>query len=64
VTDGREPCALRSVCEVEFRSLSDDLGELKVRVRRLESALARGVLLLIANLVGVITVLAQQLVTA
>jgi hypothetical protein len=51
----------RAVAEVQFRTLSRDIDELKERVRGLETTLARGVLLLVANLVGVVMSLAQNL---
>ena len=43
-------------------SLREDLCEVKTRVQRLESTLARGVALLVANLAGVIVSLLRQLV--
>jgi hypothetical protein len=49
------------VYTLQFQNLREDLGELKERVRRLEVTLARGVLLLIGNLAGMIVMLAQQL---
>lgn len=49
------------VHELEFKNLHADLAELKQRVHGLESTLARGVMLLIANLVGVVLTLMQQL---
>lgn len=54
-------CPYEMAYDVQFRNLNGDLEELKERVRRLESTLARGVLLLVANLVGVVLTLAQQL---
>ena len=54
-------CPYEMAYEVQFRNLTGDLEELKERVRRLESTLARGVMLLVANLVGVVLTLAQQL---
>jgi hypothetical protein len=50
-----------SVHAIEMRYLREDLAELKARVERLETTLARGVMLLVANLVGVVLTLAQQL---
>lgn len=41
--------------------LSHELNELRERMMRLESALARGILLLVANLAGVATSLFHQL---
>ena len=55
-------CSFEKVAEVEFRNLGTDLHELKDRVTRLEQMLARGVLLLVANLAAVIVTLARQLV--
>jgi len=50
------------VFTVQFRSLGEDLQELKERVNRLEQTLARGVTLLIANLAGMVVTLARQLI--
>ena len=50
-----------ALAELQFRNLSRDIDELKDRVRRLEATLARGVLLLVANLVAMVISLAQQL---
>ena len=49
-------------CAVQFESFRDDLRELKERVRRLETTIERGMMLLVANLVGIVITLAQQLV--
>lgn len=46
--------------EVRFEALADAIDELKARVLRLENVLTRGMTLLIANLIGVATLLAQQ----
>lgn len=54
-------CPYERVYAVEVRNIREDLRELKVRVGRLEATIARGVLLLVANLVGVVMSLAQQL---
>lgn len=54
-------CGLDRVHEVEMRGLREDLRELKERVSRLEATLARGVLLLVANLAGVVVTLARGL---
>lgn len=56
-----ETCRYEMAYDVQFRELTNDLGELKERVRRLESTLTRGMLLLVANLAGVVMVLAQEL---
>lgn len=53
-------CPYERVFEVECKSLKSSMRELKERVQRLESVTSRGVLLLVANLVGVVIVLAQQ----
>ncbi len=50
----------REVYDAEFRLLESKLMDLKDRVMRLESTMARGVLLLVANLAGVVMSLAQQ----
>jgi len=54
-------CKYEMVYTVQFQNLREDLTELKERVRRLETTLARGVILLVANLAGMVTMLAQQL---
>ncbi len=59
IQGGRCPFELAN--GVQFRALADEIGELKTRVGRLETTLARGVGLLIANLACVIATLAQQL---
>jgi len=56
-----EPCRYEMAYAVQFKNFRDDMTELKDRVRRLEVTLARGVALLVANLVGVVMTLAQQL---
>ena len=56
-----DACAFAKVYEVETRNLTEDIRDLKDRVKSLESTLARGILLLVANLVGVVVTLAQQL---
>lgn len=60
--DGGEPCGYEMLCRLQFKNLGDDLTELKERVQRLEATLARGVMLLVANLVGMVMMLAQQAV--
>jgi len=52
-------CPQERVHQVEYRMLSDKLLDLKERVAKLESLVSRGLLLLVANLVGVITSLAR-----
>ena len=56
-----EPCPYERAYEVQFRNVEADLLELKERVRRLEVTLARGVMLLVANLACVVAALAEQL---
>ncbi len=55
-----DPCPYELAYKVQFEGLNKDLTELNERVRRLESTLARGIMLLVANLVGVSVTLAQQ----
>ncbi|MBW7864091.1 MAG: hypothetical protein GX580_05555 [Candidatus Hydrogenedens sp.] len=54
------PCAFEKAAHVEFRALTDDIREIKDRVSRLEESLSRGVALLLANLAGMVAVLAQD----
>jgi hypothetical protein len=58
--NAEDTCRYEAACAVQFQSLREDLNEVKERVGRLESTLARGVMLLVANLVGVVMMLAQQ----
>ncbi len=60
--DGCDECPLGKVHEVEFRVLKEALDEVKARVSGLESTLARGVILLVANLVGMVMTLARAFV--
>jgi len=55
------PCAFEQVARVEFANLKEDIREVKARACRLETALSRGVMLLIANLAGIVVMLMQQL---
>jgi hypothetical protein len=55
-----EDCPQREVNEVEFRLLDTKLRDLKERVEKLETAISRGLMLLVANLVGIVVGLAQQ----
>lgn len=57
-------CGYRRAYEIQMNGLNEDLRELKQRVGRLETTLARGVMLLVMNLVAVIVSLAQQLMNA
>lgn len=59
--DDQQPYRYEVAYTLQFQHLREDLGELKERVRRLETTLARGVMLLIGNLAGMIMMLAQQL---
>ncbi len=56
-----EHCRYEAVYSLQFQNLRDDLNELKERVRSLETTLGRGVTLLLANLVGVVITLAEQI---
>jgi len=58
--DRTEPCRYEMAYSLQFQNLRGDLNELKDRVRSLESTLSRGVMLLVANLVGVVVTLAEQ----
>ena len=57
-------CPLEAVHAVEMKALNNSLTDLKDRVTRLESTMARGMMLLVANLVGVIVTLAQGLLAS
>jgi len=61
---GCNGCGYRQAHEFQMSSLNEDLRELKQRVQRLETTLARGVLLLVANLAAVCMSLAQQVLGA
>ncbi|MBI5093492.1 MAG: hypothetical protein HZB26_13755 [Candidatus Hydrogenedentes bacterium] len=54
--------AYERLYQLQFENLNRDLNELKDRVKSLEVALARGVMLLVANLAGVVIMLAQQII--
>jgi hypothetical protein len=56
-----EKCPYGIVYELQAKNLSEDLHELKERVKSLETTLAWGVMLLVANLVAVSVSLFQQL---
>lgn len=58
----KEDAGYREVAEVQFRNLSAQMQEVKDRVSRLETTISRGVLLLVANLVGIAVSLAQQVI--
>ncbi len=57
-------CGCGQAQTFRLKKLDDDVREVKDRVQRLETTLARGVMLLVANLAAVIMSLAQQLVDA
>jgi hypothetical protein len=54
-------CPYEALYSLQVENVREDIGEVKERVGRLETTLARGVLLLVANLIGVTITLAQQL---
>ena len=60
MTSTCEECPQREVNEVEFRLLDTKLRDLKERVEKLETAMSRGLMLLVANLAGIIVGLVQQ----
>jgi len=64
MNEAKEQCRYEKVYALQFENLKGDLCELKERVGRLEVTLLRGVFLLVANLVGVVVTLAQQLLRA
>jgi len=53
--------AYERLYELQFENLNRDLNEVKDRVKSLEAALARGVMLLVANLAGVVIMLVEQI---
>ena len=57
-----EACRYQMAYTLQFQNLREDLDELKERVRGLDATLARGVMLLVANLIGVVMMLAQQVI--
>lgn len=56
-------CPYEPLYAVQMNNVREDIREVKDRVGCLESTLARGVLLLVANLIGVSITLAQQLLS-
>ena len=62
MNDTRNERVFERVAEVQFKNLHTDLEELKARVRGLEERIARGVMLLVANLAGVVVMLAREVV--
>lgn len=61
MSESCESCPMERVHEVEYRLLSGKLTDVNRRVERLETQLGRGILLMVANLAGVITTLAHEL---
>ena len=57
-----QDCRYQAAYTLQFNSLKEDLRDLKERVNRLEGMLARGMMLLIANLAGALVTLARQLI--
>ncbi len=57
----KDCCRYEMAYSVQFQHMREALDEVKERVGRLESTLGRGVLLLVANLVGVVLMLAERL---
>ena len=55
-----DPCPQERVHELQYHTLCEGLDEVKGRVARLEVTLARGVLLLVANLAGMLLTLARE----
>tara|TARA_R110001592_G_scaffold159502_1_gene391077 strand:- start:272 stop:466 length:195 start_codon:yes stop_codon:yes gene_type:complete len=56
-------CPFEPLYALQVETVREDLREVKERVGRLEDTLGRGVLLLVANLIGVSITLAQQLLS-
>lgn len=59
--DTHQTCRYERAYEIQFRNLESDLDELKARMLRIETTLARGIYLLVTNLACVAVALAQQL---
>lgn len=55
-----ESCRYEQAYQLQFRHLERGMEDIKQRVNTLEQILARAILLLVANLAGVITLLARQ----
>lgn len=64
MNEPHEACVCGRVFEIQAANLADDLKELKQRVETLETTLGRGVMLLLANLAGVVVTLMQQVLHA
>jgi len=54
-------CPYEPVHALHMKNVREDLRDVKERCSRVEGTLARGVLLLVANLIAVSITLAQQL---
>ena len=54
-------CAYEKLYSARMDGLRDGLHDVSERVARLETALARGLMLLVANLLGVVVTLASGL---
>jgi hypothetical protein len=61
MNEDERDCRYAEIYGLQFASVREDLGEVKERVRQLETLLTRGVMLLVANLLGVAFTLARQL---
>lgn len=59
MTDTCESCPHERVHKVEYKALRDSVDDLRTRVTRLEVTLTRGMMLLMANLVGMVISLAR-----
>jgi hypothetical protein len=53
------PCSCERILEIELRNVRGDLHDMSERVSRLESLLVKGVMLLVANLAGMVVGLVQ-----
>ena len=56
-----DACPMARLTEAEFGHLRQESQELRQRVDRVENTVNRGVLLLVANLAGVVVILTEQL---
>jgi hypothetical protein len=59
-----DPCTFEQVARVEFRTVREEVAAVRARTERLETLIARGTLLLVANLAGVCVMLLQALLSA
>ena len=55
-------CAMGLVYEEKFARFASELAELKRRIERVETTLSRGVMLLVANLAGIVVMLFETFV--